>query len=117
MRDVREVMRLHRDGCVPMREISRMHGLARSTVRDMIVRFERSGLAWLIPSEISDTDVEQRLYGAAGVKPGRRKLPEPDWSMVAREMPEEHFRRGNNPTVGAKSGEAMRALKLIVAQQ
>jgi len=27
MRDVREVMRLHREGCVPMREIARMYGL------------------------------------------------------------------------------------------
>ncbi len=27
MRDVREVMRLHREGSVPMREIARMYGL------------------------------------------------------------------------------------------
>ena len=73
MRDVREVMRLYREGCVPTREIARMHGLAHSTVRDMIVRFDRSGLAWPIPPEISDTDVAQHLYGASGVKPGRRK--------------------------------------------
>ena len=44
MRDVREVMRLHREGAVAMREIARMTGVARSTVRDMILRFERSGL-------------------------------------------------------------------------
>jgi Mn-dependent DtxR family transcriptional regulator len=44
MRDVREVIRLHRDGAVAMREIARMIGVARSTVRDMILRFERSDL-------------------------------------------------------------------------
>jgi len=77
MREVREVMRLQRKGCVPMREIARMYGLARSTARDMIARFDRSGLAWPIPAEISDADVEQRLYGLAGVKPGCRKLAEP----------------------------------------
>jgi len=78
MRDVREVLRLHREGCVPMREVARMMGIARSTVRDMIVRFERLGLEWPVPAEISDADLEARLYGPAGVKLGRRKLPEPD---------------------------------------
>lgn len=37
MRHVREVLRMHREACVPMREIARLTGLARSTVRDMIV--------------------------------------------------------------------------------
>ena len=90
MRDVREVIRLHRESGQSVRDIARRIGVARSTARDMIARFDRSGLAWPIPSEISDTDVEQRLYGAAGVKPGRRKLLEPDWSVVAREMKRKH---------------------------
>jgi transposase-like protein len=38
MRDVREVMRQHREGAVPMREIARMTGVARSTLQDMILR-------------------------------------------------------------------------------
>ena len=69
-----------------MREIAGMSGVARSTVRDMLARFERSGLAWPVPAEISDAELEGRLYGPAGVKPGRRKQPEPDWSVVAREL-------------------------------
>ena len=90
MRDVREVLRLHREGCVPIREVARMMGIARSTVRDMIVRFERLGLEWPVPAEISDADLEARLYGPAGVKPGRRKLTEPDWAVVARELKRKH---------------------------
>ncbi|NLS29121.1 IS21 family transposase ISPpu7 [Sphingomonas sp. S2M10] len=90
MRDVREVLKLHREGCVPMREVARMMGIARSTVRDMVVRFERSGLEWPVPAEISDADLEARLYGPAGVKPGRRKQPEPDWSVVSRELKRKH---------------------------
>ena len=39
MRDVREVMRLHREGCVPVREIARLTGVARATVQDMLARF------------------------------------------------------------------------------
>ena len=72
MRDVREVMRLYCEGAMAMREIARMTGVARSTVRDMILRFERSGLSWPVAPEISDAELEMRLYGPAGVKPGRR---------------------------------------------
>lgn len=90
MRDVREVMRLHREGCVPVREIARLTGVARSTVQDMLARFDRSSLEWPVPVEISDAELEARLYGPAGVKPGRRKLPEPDWAVVARELKRKH---------------------------
>jgi transposase len=64
--------------------------VARSTVQDMLARFERSGLEWPVPAEISDAQLEARLYGPAGVKPGRRKLPEPDWAVVARELKRKH---------------------------
>ena len=71
-------------------EIARLSGIARSTVREMIARFERSGLAWPVPPDIADAELERRLYGAPGVKPGRRKQPEPDWSVVARELKRKH---------------------------
>jgi transposase len=90
MRQVREVMRLHREAGSPMRDIARMTGIARSTVRDMVLRFGRSGLSWPVPSQISDAELEGRLYGVAGVKPGRRKQPEPDWAVVARELKRKH---------------------------
>lgn len=90
MRALREVMRMYREGKVPVREIARMTGVARSTVRDMVARFERSGLPWPVPAEISDAELETKLYAAAGVKPGQRKQPEPDWSVVARELKRKH---------------------------
>lgn len=40
--------------------------------------------------EISDADLEACLYGLPGVKPGRRKQAEPDWSAVARELKRKH---------------------------
>ncbi len=39
-----------------------------------------------VPPAISNAELEMRLYGPAGVRPGRRKLPEHDWSIVTREM-------------------------------
>lgn len=90
MRKVREVLRMHLEGAIAMREVARLTGLARSTVRDMVVRFQRTGLAWPVPSEMTEADLEERLYGLAGVKAGRRKQPEPDWSVVARELKRKH---------------------------
>jgi len=86
MRALREVMRMYRDGELAVREVARLTGVARSTARDMISRFEKSGLAWPIPPETGGDELERCLYGAVGVKRGHRKMPEPDWSAVAREM-------------------------------
>src|SRR3546814_20085150 len=83
-------MRMYREGCLPVREIARLSGVARSTVRDMLARFERTGLEWPVPAEISDADLEARLSGPAGVKPGRRKQAEPGWSVVAPERKRKH---------------------------
>ena len=93
MRAVREVMRTYREGGLAVREIAWLTGVACSTARDMIMRFECAGLAWPVPAGISDADLEARLYGVAGVKPGRRKQPEPDWSVVAREQCIDQIRR------------------------
>lgn len=90
MRDLREVMRLYREGGQSVRAIAQRVGVARSTARDMIKRFEQSGIAWPLPDGIADADLERRLYGVAGVKPGLRKLPQPDWAFVAREMKRKH---------------------------
>ncbi len=51
MRALREVMRMYRDNGLAVREVARLTGVARSTARDMISRFEKSGLAWPIPPE------------------------------------------------------------------
>lgn len=90
VRGLREVMRMHLEGRVSVREIGKLTGVARSTARDMISRFERSRLTWPIPDEISDAELESRLYTNAGVKPGRRKQAERDWSVVARELKRKH---------------------------
>jgi len=90
MRHVREILRLSLDAGLSTRVVGERIGVGSTTVRETLRRFTRAGLAWPVPPEISDADLESRLYGVAGVKPGRRKLPEPDWSVVAREMKRKH---------------------------
>jgi transposase len=53
-------------------------------------RFERSGLEWPVPLDLSDADLETRLYGRNGTKQGHRRRPEPDWSALNRELKRKH---------------------------
>ena len=90
MRRVREMLRLTRDAGLGGREVARRTGIAPSTLREMLRRFERSGLPWPLPLELSDADLEDRLYGEAGSKQGHRRRPEPDWAALNRELKRKH---------------------------
>ena len=54
-RHLREVLRLKFVGGVPTREIARRIGVAASTVRTTIKRFQTAGLMWPLPEELTDT--------------------------------------------------------------
>jgi transposase len=90
MRHVREILRLSLDARLSTRAMSQHVRTGATTVRDTLRRFTRSGLSWPLPPEIGDADLEERLYGVPGAKPGRRKLPEPDCPVVARELKRKH---------------------------
>ena len=93
MRHVRDVIRLKSAG-MPTREIARRVGTAASTVRLTIRRFEASGLTWPLPDDITDTELEARLFASAGAGPGtrrgHRRQAEPDWAAVHRELRRKH---------------------------
>ncbi len=90
MRRVREMLKLKLEGGLSTQEVARRTGVARSTLREMFARFEQSGLAWPIPAEIGDPELEVRLYGERGSKRGHRRQSEPDWAMVNRELKRKH---------------------------
>ena len=87
MRHVRDVMKLKSAG-MSTREIARRMGTAASTVRLTIRRFEAAGLSWPLSDDITDTELEARLFASAGAGPGtrrgQRRLAEPDWAAVHR---------------------------------
>ena len=85
MRHLRQMLRLARDG-VSAREIGRLLGVARSTIQDNLKRAEEAGLVWPLPADLTDDALEHRLFARAGVKPGYRRRPEPDWAIVACEL-------------------------------
>lgn len=85
MRQIKQMLRLAHEG-VSAREIGRTLSIARSTVQDNLARASAAGLTWPLGPEVSDAVLEQRLFARAGVKQGMRRLPEPDWPSVIREM-------------------------------
>ena len=52
MRRVRDVLRLKLDGGLSDRQAGRSLGIPRTTVRDYVLRFQASGLAWPLPAEV-----------------------------------------------------------------
>jgi transposase len=89
MRQVREVVRLGFTG-ISKYEIARRMGLAPSTVRETLKRFQASGLTWPLPDGLADQDLEAALYKGAGTKQGHRRQEEPDWAVVHRELKRKH---------------------------
>ena len=90
MRHVREVLRLKFVGGVSSREIARRVGVAASTVRTTIERFQAAGLSWPLPEEMTDAALETRLFAPAGTKQGHRRQAEPDWAEIHRELKRKH---------------------------
>jgi hypothetical protein len=90
MRRVREILGLARDAGLSTREVARRVGVGGTTVREMLQRFEASGLAWPLPADVTDTALEMKLYGVAATKRGHRQRAEPDWAVVNRELKRKH---------------------------
>ena len=89
MRQVRDVLRLKTAG-VAINEIARRVGVASSTVRLTLKRLAAAGLGWPLPPEMTDTALEEQLFTAVGKKQGHRRLAEPDWAAVHRELKRKH---------------------------
>ena len=91
MRHVRDVIRMKAAG-LPSREIARRVGVAPSTIRLTIRRCEAAGLTWPLPDDLTDAELEARLFAKAGNggRQGHRRVGEPDWAAVHRELKRKH---------------------------
>lgn len=90
MRRVREIVRLRFSAALSARDVARQTGLAESTVRAALKRFQAAGLSWPLPESMTDSELEAALYGARGRRGGRRSRAEPDWAAVNRELRRKH---------------------------
>ena len=95
LRQVREIVRLKFVGGVPTREIARRIGVAASTARATIDRFQAAGLSWPLPEGMADAALEAKLFADVGTKQGRRRHVEPDWATIHRELKRKHVTLSN----------------------
>ena len=85
MRKVREVLRLTHELKLSVRQVSRATGVGKTTVGEFVARAKVIGITWPIPPEISDADLERRLFTPAGFHDGPTRTV-PDWVKIHEEL-------------------------------
>jgi len=61
-----------------------------STVRETLKRVDSAGLTWPLPEGLNDGELEAALYANRRSRRGHRRLPEPDWPAIHRELKRKH---------------------------
>ena len=84
MRKIRDVLRLSAEG-LSTRQIASSLAIGRTTLRGYLDRAAELGLSWPLPPEMSDTDLEHRLFDRA-YQNTQRIAAQPDWAHVHREL-------------------------------
>ena len=84
MRKIREVLRLKFDCALSGHQIAHSCQISRSTVADYLCRFEQAGLDWPLPEDLSEQDLDKKLFPPAISAPGAKPLP--DFDYIYREL-------------------------------
>ena len=83
MRKIREVLRLTHELGLSVRQVREATGVGKTAVSEYVSRAKVVGITWPIPPEITDADLERRLFAPAGFHEGSTK-PLPDWELKRR---------------------------------
>ena len=65
VRKIREILRLSSESRLSQRQIASCCGISKTTVSEYLERAQRIGLDWCSASELSDEELERRLYPPA----------------------------------------------------
>ena len=84
MRQLRQILRLHLEGRLSLRETARLVKIGKTTVGDVVLKARAAGVTWLVAQTLSDDALEARLYRPP-VPPASRHL-EPNWAHVHYEL-------------------------------
>jgi transposase len=85
MRKIREVLRLTHELGLSVRQVREATGVGKTAVSEYVSRAKVIGITWPIPPEISDAELERRLFTPAGFHEGSTKQL-PDWTKVHEEL-------------------------------
>ena len=85
MRKIRDVLRLTHELKLSVRQISEATGVGKTAVGEYVSRARVLGITWPVPQEISDAELERRLFAPAGFHDGPTRAA-PDWTKVHEEL-------------------------------
>jgi len=85
MRKIKEVLRLHLELGLSLRQVGRSLHLPHSTVREYLNRAKGAGLGWPLPENLSDTQLEQRFFPPAPFLSSKDR-PLPQWAEIHSEL-------------------------------
>jgi transposase len=84
MRKIRDVLRLKAGG-LSKRKIAASLGVSPTAAGDCIRRARRAGVGWPLPEDVTDEELERRLYPPPASTAEDRR-PQPDWARIHREL-------------------------------
>ena len=85
MRKIREVLRLRFGHGLSQRAVARSLQLSAGAVNGYLSRARRAGIAWPVPDDLDDEQLERRLFPLPADVPVDVR-PVPDWAVVHREL-------------------------------
>jgi len=84
MRKIREVLRLRAEQGMKIRDVAAACGIGCTTVLEYGCRAKAAGLGWPLPAQLSDSELEVRLFPPP--EPSGTERPQPDWARVHAEL-------------------------------
>ena len=89
MRKTKEILRLKFEAGLGNHKIGRALGISASTVWEALMRASAAGITWPLPEEMTEGELERRLYPSAGPTV-RTGTSIPDWLVVQTELRKKH---------------------------
>jgi transposase len=79
MRKIKETLRLSYQCGLSRRQVAHSLSVSRSTVADYLYRAQRAGIGWPLPEELTDQELEQKLFPQGTVPSSVKPLPDFDY--------------------------------------
>ena len=85
MRKLNEILRMHYENNLSIRQISRSVRVSVGTVSKYLRLFREAGLTWPLSENVSETALASALFPDAALS-CRKGLIDPDWPRVHQEL-------------------------------
>src|SRR5260370_41121608 len=86
MRRIHRLMTMHFGAGAGTRVIARELGISHSTVREYLARIAAAEITWPLPVEVTDEELERRLFCNGGGRAGGTPYVEPERGTLAAEV-------------------------------